>query len=156
MARVYFKASLIVFAFLMVAPEVGCSEETVRVLTWFGYIKTESAALKDIEKKCNAKISVDEFYSNSEFLDRVKDKAKLGTKYGVLIYSNTIADAVDDILRNSGGESLGELISGYDANVRAHFKKENHPHNAAVFQLSLTGFLFDRNNIEISPQNSLR
>ncbi len=52
------------------------SRSSTRVLTWWGYIDTKNENVQEVEKKCNTKISLDEFYSNSEFLNRIGEGVK--------------------------------------------------------------------------------
>jgi hypothetical protein len=157
MARICLIKVLIVIICVASVTETLYAAKTVKILTWFGYLHPERPILKNIETKCQAKISIDEFYSNSEFLDRVK-KAKTGSKlnYDILIYGDTISHEIDQDLKKDKGASLSMLVESYDQKVKSHFEHDAHNKNTAIFQISLTGFLWNRQVLNISAENSLR
>jgi spermidine/putrescine-binding protein len=74
MDRLYY-IILIIFSSLATPNIVFAkSDKSVRVLSWWGYIDPREEKIKRIEQKCNAEISLDEFYSNAEFLDRLSNQ----------------------------------------------------------------------------------
>ena len=82
-------------------------KSSVRVLTWWGYINTKDPKVIDIEKKCKTKLSLDEFYSNAEFLSRIENSQKNSANFDVLIYSDTV-------IKSAQMEFVGKLKNSLD------------------------------------------
>lgn len=127
------------------------SPQPVNILTWWGYLDQTPNEIQKIEKKCNAHISYDTYYSNDEFLDRFK---KHDARYDVIIFSQTILNSVKNkiALPNS---KLYLQANGYENTIRKEYFSEKLPHNIVYFVLSMTGFLYNPSVIDITPSESI-
>lgn len=120
----------------------------VNVLTWWGYL--DAGVLAPVERGCGVKVAFDEYVSNDEFLRRFR-RGKGG--YDVAVFSNTIYPLVRKDF--APGASLGGPAAGYLPGVRRLEEKSRLEPNAAIFLLSLTGFLWNKDNISIGPKDTI-
>lgn len=121
----------------------------VNVLSWWGYIDKPSIDM--LEKRCKTKISLDEFYSNAEFLRRWQAQAN---SYDVAIYSHTVHHFVDASGASKKADLRG-LTRSYAPKFKAQYEREKLPQNTVYFLMSLTGFIWNPANIQISDRDSL-
>ncbi len=121
---------------------------TVNILTWWGYLDYPEV-VSDIEKKCNVKVSYDEYYSSSEFLRRERQE-----NYDIVIFSGTIYDLVK---ANIGlkKSNLWRQSLNYNPIIRKHYLHSDFTPNVVYFLHSLTGFLWNPNVIDIYKNDSI-
>jgi len=131
------------------APAV--EKEHLNVLSWWGYFTQEN--LRPIEELCRVNLSVDEYYSNTEVLRRLTDGR---TNYEFVVFSDTIYEsALQHLETENVNIDLTEKTSSYQQNVARKFKKAKYSKNITYFQLALTGFLWQPENIEFEPTTAL-
>ncbi|WGL61175.1 hypothetical protein QEJ31_06140 [Pigmentibacter sp. JX0631] len=119
----------------------------INILSWWGYL-TENE-LKVIEAKCSTKIYFDEYYSNDEFLRRVRKD-----DYSIIIFSSVVYNFVSDLVKNQS-VSLSKSRSEYNYYLLKEFKKKNFPQNIGIFSVSYTGFLYDQNNFNLDTNDEI-
>lgn len=120
----------------------------INIITWWGYIDNDAIAA--LEKSCQTRVHVDEYYSNPEFLRR----ASKG-RYDIAIYSDTVYNtfiARDHVAR---ADIARTAVNSYDPKIRNVFLSAKYPADTVYFQLSLTGFLWNPKNISITPTDSI-
>lgn len=145
---------LLIQTIAIAAPVAGQSTR-VRIFSWWGYIDRNNSAVQAIEKKCGAELSIDEFYSTTEFLERVSTKNAGVKSYDLLIYSDTAYAAHETGFVRASKKKLGMNLSSYHPSI-SHFYKSNKYNSAtSVFQISLSGFLVNRNLITMNGKESL-
>ncbi|GEM_PF-6000618 len=83
----------IIFFISLAFPQMSLSKEQskINLISWWGYIS--KADQIEIQKLCKKEVSIDEYFSNSEFLRRWESNNK---NYDIIIYSNTIQNAVKE------------------------------------------------------------
>jgi spermidine/putrescine-binding protein len=125
------------------------AKEQVNVLSWWGYITPEN--IKEIEDKCNVSVNVDEYYSNPEFLRRVRK-----SDYDIAIYSDTVHDTfIKENTPFSNEDIQSETVKHYFPELKKHFSHSDYRSNTTYFQISLTGFLWNSENIFISKNDTI-
>src|SRR5262245_4866842 len=79
-------------------------KSTVNILSWFGYLGSPEI-IQLVEKECNVGLSVDEYYSNEEFIRRWKVQKD---EYDVLIFSNLLYKGLKEniALKNTSLSSI--------------------------------------------------
>jgi len=122
---------------------------SVRLLSWWGYIDTKSPTVRAIEEKCRTKLSVDEFYSTTEFLERVREQNKAAKKYDVLIFSDTVYGAAETSFVRNLKTKLGNKTKSYVSPVRIFFEGRKYNQSTLIFQISLSGFLLNKNLLKV-------
>lgn len=125
-------------------------KEVINILTWWEYL--DDKIVDTAEKKCNVKISYDEYYNNDEFIRRWSAGKE---DYQVIIFSQTIYNIVKDKLPRIKNSKLNNNIKYYNPVIRNHYLQKNYPENVAYFTHSLTGFLWNPENIYISSNDSI-
>jgi hypothetical protein len=146
-----FRIKFVILSILMLAMNSRCfsaSIERVNILTWWGYLAPTD--LLSVEKKCGAKISVDEYFSNSEFLRRWDNKKQT---HEIVLFSNTIYNLIDQSLRNQNFESAD--FEPYDSSLKTKIDHLHLKRGTRVFLLSLTGFVWDKSKIQIDVSKPL-
>jgi len=151
--RVYIaKGMICILALLGPCVLAAAPPEVVNILSWWGYIDGAAPETKQVEKKCNARISVDTYYSNTEFESRLHKPT--GVNYDMLIHSGTIMSKIKEKIGDKG-PSISSLANDYDAAIKAHYDATKYPRNTVIFQVSLTGFLWNSANIQFNENDSL-
>jgi len=128
----------------------------VRILAWWGYIDPKSSVIQAIEKKCKASLSIDEFYSTSEFLERVTKNSSDVKDYDLFIYSDTAYAATETRSLRDSKKRLVESYRIYDPALASFYRKSKYNAATSVFQISLSGFLVNRNMVQLGGKESLR
>ena len=136
---------IIFFSLAVLAPNIALAKDNkVNILTWWGYL--DNKKITDvISKNCKADVSFDEYYSNSEFLRRWKARK---SSYDIIIYSSTVETLIRDELPKSK-YNLKPLTKGYEKYVLDVFKRRQYPSNSLFFLHSLTGFLWNKKNMQL-------
>jgi hypothetical protein len=126
------------------------TKKSVNVLTWWGYLN-DAKTSKLIEDKCGATLSYDNYTSNNDMLRRYSTS---GSKYDLLIFSQTTYNAIKDqiILKNS---ELSKKSANYNPIIRKKYENSHFPNNIAFFMHSLTGFIWNPNIIDIDKNDSI-
>lgn len=128
---------------------------TVRVLSWWGYINSADPAVASIEKTCKTALSVDEYYSTSEFLARVEQKAASKAPLDILVFSDTVYTSKQLGFLSKSKLHFDRGLSGYSEPVKDFFKSRRYDAATGIFQISLSGFLVNKNLMSISPNDPL-
>jgi hypothetical protein len=149
MDRLY-RCSEIILIILIFNTANTFANEAVNVLSWWGYLSDKSQLAK-IEQKCGTKISVDEYYSNSEFIRRWNNS---NVKYEVLLYSNTVHNFIKDQVANKG-KDISQILDDYNPNIKKKYLSRNYSNNTALFVLSFTGFLWNKKSIQINKKQTI-
>ena len=137
----------------LIAYAIG--KPSVRVLTWWGYIDLNDPKTMEIEKKCNARISVDEFYSNAEFLERISGKDKT-LPYDILIFSDTVIKSSQTKFIELLKTKIVQSSRDYTKDVKKFYQNRNYNPSTVIFQISLTGFLVNKDKVTISSKSKLK
>lgn len=147
MDRLYFKKILTVV--LLTLPSIIlASSEDINIISWWGYLYPDK--YKYIENYCDVKIHVDEYYSNPEFLRRIKK-----IKYDIAIYSDTVYQTYKNISTIDNIDITSNSIDGYQKDIKRVYLKSKYDTNTVYFQIALTGFLWNPENIQINESDSI-
>jgi|GEM_PF-3246418 len=129
--------------------------DKVRILSWWGYIDPHHRNIKNIERKCKTTLSIDEFYSTTEFLNRLERDKTIDNKYDVLIYSDTAYTArATNAIRNSKLK-LDRRAESYANPISSFYKKNKYSQGTGIFQISLSGFLVNKRLVSLKGNESL-
>jgi hypothetical protein len=120
-------------------------------LTWWGYLDWAKPRLRKIGKQCRAKISFDDYYSNSEFLQRMQSPQN---NYDVIIYSDTISKFLDNKIGLKKSQ-LYKLSEKYIPTVKKNYLLNKFPHNVLYFEHGLTAFVYNPKLIKFLPKDDL-
>lgn len=123
------------------------AKTSVNVLSWWGYINHDH--IKKINKKCNVEISLDEYYSNSEFLRRWDYKSQ---SHDIIIYSNSIHNVIKTHFNEVIKTSRKEL---YHPIIEKKIKELGLRKNTNIFLISLTGFLGKNSVYKLKESDAL-
>ncbi len=123
----------------------------VNILTWSGYISEDDPNVRKIEDDCDTKISYDQYDSNDEFLDRFQENKNA---YNIIIFSDTIFKLIADKIKNNRSD-LYLNAKNYTPIIYQHYQYRNFPHNVAFFVHSMTGFLYNKNIINLTESDTV-
>lgn len=126
------------------------SRPTVNVLTWWGYL-TIDGIRETIEQSCDVNLSFDQYFSNSEFLRRWRQKED---RYDLIIFSDTIYPSVASGIKRKG-IVIDDIASKYHPDVQKKYKQKKYPKNVLFFIHSLTGFLWNPKTVSISRDDTV-
>lgn len=112
------------------------AENVVNIISWWGYV--DHNAIEKLEKQCNTKINLDEYYSSEEFLRRINNH-----NYSVAIFAYNNYFALEKKIRNSKF-TFKNVIENYHPSVLNFYNNQNFRNNVAFFGLNITGFLHDK------------
>lgn len=130
-------------------------KKPVRILSWWGYIKASEPKVIAIENKCQTRISVDEFYSNTEFLARLGESSTPKNPFDILVFSDTVYTSKQLGFLSKSKLHFDRGLSGYSEPVKDFFKSRRYDAATGIFQISLSGFLVNKNLMRISPNDPL-
>lgn len=123
----------------------------ISILSWWGYLcGCKDNAVITIEKACNAKLMVDEFHTNSEFVERYNTKP-----YDIYIYSDTGSGLIERQAENNSVD-LSYLTNDYHPGVLKQYKKERRKSNTAYFSISAGVFVYKVDLIEYKDIENLK
>lgn len=120
--------------------------EKVNILSWWGYITNNER--ESIKKACKADISIDEYYSNNEFLRRWEPEKH---SHNLIIYSYTIYDQVKDRIPD---DKISSNYDAYHPSIQTKIDQMNLENRTRVFLLSLTGFLYKQNRNNLGQESN--
>lgn len=129
----------------------GATRPTVNILQWWGYIVSTDPYVKKIEDECNVNISYDQYYSNDEFIQRMKIP---DTSYDIVIFSETIYKAMQNKIARHNS-TLYKMAQDYYPAIREEYNRMHFPSNVLFFIHSLTGFLYNPKNIHFSEKDDI-
>jgi hypothetical protein len=98
---------------------------------------------------------VDEFYSSAEFLKRLSAGQNSQAPYDIAIFSDTMREASAAIINRDKSLTIAVDSSNYAAPIKHYFQSQKFSKNTGIFQISLTGFLWNKKNITISASDNL-
>jgi hypothetical protein len=125
-------------------------EKTVIILTWWGYLDDPSISIL-IKNKCGATLSSDTYTSNDDMLRRFRTNAK---RYDILVFSDTTYNEIKKyIFLNKS--NLWKNSNKYNPLIKSKYLNSHFPHNIAYFQHSLTGFIWNSNNIILNEDDTI-
>ena len=146
MARFHFRKAI---AFLIVVfAQPTFSEETVNIITWWDYIDPD--IVQSVETQCNAKVSIDEYYSDPEFLRRID-----GQQYDIAIYSDTVYGKFTKSVQSSQKDLQSEFVPQYLESVQENFQLGHYRSDTVYYQLSITGLLWNPRLILLSKDDTV-
>jgi spermidine/putrescine-binding protein len=120
------------------------SFKRVRVLTWWGYIDPKNNDVAAIAEKCRANLSIDEFYSTTEFLERISSNRSKEIQYDLLIFSDTAYNAKETAFIRNSKMRLNRNAKLYSSTISRFYQNNKYNNATGIFQLSLAGFLVNR------------
>ncbi|KTD33572.1 hypothetical protein Lnau_2323 [Legionella nautarum] len=129
---------------------LAAEKSTVNILSWFGYLRSPEIS-KLIEKECHATLSVDEYYSNDEFLRRWKAQKD---DYDLLVFANLLYKGIKDNITLPEVD-LSFISQDYNSVIRQHYVDGNYPKNVVFFSHSLMGFLWNPAVVKLSEQDDM-
>ena len=143
---------LLWFIILLCAQSVAFAKQlpTVNILTWWDYLNYPWEA-KEIQNKCHVKISYDEYYSDTEFARRWKNSA---ANYDIIIFEDTMYPAIVNKIPKIQS-TLNTHAKNYNPTIKKIFNSRKYPSNIAFFFQSVTGFLWNPQNIRLNKSDSL-
>lgn len=121
---------------------------SVNIISWWNYLDKNS--ILKLQKKCNAKISLDEYYSSDDFLKRYNRQ-----NYSIIIFPAEIYSLVSGKIEKRG-TSFEKIVEDYHPNVLFSFMDQNFSKNVAIFSLGISGFLYDPKQIEIDQDEDIK
>ena len=124
---------------------------SVNIFSPRGYLSLDKNTISRLQKECNTKIFIDEYYSNDEFIRRFNKQ----NNYSVIIFSSLFYNLVSQKIKNVP-LNFENITNKYHPNVLMAFKKQKFPKNITIFGLDLTGFLYDKNKISIHKDEELK
>lgn len=141
---------VIIFSFL--AAMLFCQNAfAVNVFSPRGYLFLDRNTISKLQEKCNTKIFIDEYYSNDEFIRRFNKQ----NNYSIIIFSSLFYNLVSHKIKNVP-LNFEDITEKYHPNILAAFRKQAFPKNITIFGLDLTGFLFDKNKMDIHKDEELK
>jgi ABC-type thiamine transport system substrate-binding protein len=144
---------IIFFLIFLLTPlsHASTNDKKVNILTWWDYLNYPGL-IEDAEKKCRVKISFDEYFSNDEFLRRWEGQKD---NYDIIIFSDTIYGIIKNRVPNIKQSTLWRQSKLYNPVVKLHYRNNKYPHNIVYYIHSMTGFLWNPENIKLSGNDSL-
>lgn len=120
----------------------------INIFAWWAMID-EVETVSAIEKLCNAKLMVDEFYTDTEFLRRYND-----ADYDIYVYSDTASGVLNRKLENND-INIQYLTKYYDPHVLKNFSLQRRGSNTAIMGLSANVIIWNNSIINIENIKSL-
>lgn len=144
---------LVIFLFYLpvVLADGSVHRKTIKMITWWGYYHSPEVT-NYLENKCNVKLSIDEYYSNDEFLRRWEGMTDY---YDIINLSDIVYPVIKNKIPSVKNSSIWKNSFHYHPAIKKHYDEQNYPHNVAYFDHLVTGFLWNTSNINISPQDSV-
>ena len=149
MDRIRSEACLIFILLIISISSFAKDDTKVNIISWWGYISKEDKI--DIKKFCKADISVDEYFSSSEFLRRWDNKSN---QYDITIHSNTIYNSVKNRLPKT--HKVISVEYKYHPVIQRKLPYLELKSNTRLLTLGFTGFLWNKESFKISPKQSLK
>lgn len=126
------------------------TKPVVNVLTWWGYL--DKPWIKNtVEKACKVTLSIDEFYSNTEFLRRWREG---NNRYDAIIFSDTTYPIIKQDIDSKYGD-LREQTKQYNKHIRARYLKVGYPKNVVYFVQSVMGFVWNPSVVTLTSQDTI-
>lgn len=121
------------------------AKEEINILTWWGYLN--APWIKNyIEKNCDVELSIDDYFSNEDFLRRF---GSMDANYDIAVFADTIFNLVKNNITNTGGK-INTVVRDYLPYIRHQYEVRHYPNNVVYFEHAITGFLWDKNLVNIN------
>ncbi len=120
---------------------------TVNILSWWGYANNPQIQ-NLVKKSCKINLSIDSYYSDNEFLDRIK---LYKNTYDIVIFSNTIANLIKSEIKLNKS-SLKYITDNYLGIIKNNLLRANYPDNFYIYGLTVSGILYSRLEINNSAK----
>ena len=141
-----FRFNLIICLFISI---LFCKNAfSVNIFSWWGYWDDE--IIEKLEDECNTTISIDEYYSNDEFIRRFDNQ-----KYSIIVFSSEIYIVILNKFKNIP-LNFEEITKKYHPNILASFKKQSFKNNIVLVGLGRSGFLYNKNKVFIHKDDNLK
>lgn len=140
---------LLGFFIFISTPAQANPENTVNILTWWGYLLPDNVAMA--EKSCHVKISFDEYYSDTEFLRRWEEQKQ---NYDIITFSDIMFNLIKDEV-SLNDSPLWEISKQYNPIVREHYQQYHFPTNVVFFTEALTGFIWNPAVVQLDKNDSI-
>ena len=137
-------------AMLPLTSTFAANGPTVNILTWWGYLDYPEIR-QIIENKCQANISYDNYYSNTEFTRRWNTQEE---NYDIIIFSDTIYNSVKSEIARKDSD-LWKLSNDYNPIIKKHYHDEKMPSNVVYFIHSLTVFLWNPALVQLNESDTI-
>ncbi|PIQ43204.1 MAG: hypothetical protein COV52_01685 [Gammaproteobacteria bacterium CG11_big_fil_rev_8_21_14_0_20_46_22] len=123
----------------------------VKVLTWIGTISATDPYIQTIEKDCGVHIAYYEYKSNQDFLATLRNTED---HFDILIFSDAIYNVIADDIANPKG-TLSTFSNHYYPIIKQHYLAGHYAPNVAFFLHSMTGFLYNPDNLPNLPKDTI-
>lgn len=150
----YTKYALKLFLILMVTVSISsyaAKDNSVNVIAWWGYLDSPEI-VKKVKARCNVNMSYDTYYTNHEFLRRVRTNK---SNYDIIIFSNTIYDLVKNQIPKTN-VNLAKFSRKFHPVIRKKYIESSYPSNVVYFMHSLTGFLWNPKVINLNSSDTVQ
>lgn len=147
----HFLIILITSLFCSLAISGKLNSRKINILSWWGYLD-HPEIIEEVKRECNVDLSVDEYYSNDEFIRRWREQKN---NYDVIIFSDTVFNFISKELPRLKGNTLWKQATSYNPIIKKHYMDRHYPPNVLYFVHSVRGFLWNPANISISPTDSI-
>jgi spermidine/putrescine-binding protein len=125
------------------------AEESVNIITWWGYLNYPEL-LSPIEKKCGAKISFDEYYTDLEFAGRTKK-----VDYDIAIHCSATQQTYIRSVASQSLDLASSVKTEYHPSLIKDYEASDYPPNTVYFELSTVGFLFNPKVVDLKATDSI-
>ncbi len=123
----------------------------VHILSWWGYLEKDDPQLAAISDRCGANLAVDEFYSNMEFERRYTSEPN---KYDIIIYQETNRGILGS--RIESNDFPIATSNDYAPTIKRQFDQRKYLANTKLFQISLTGLLWEENpSVNVTKKSTI-
>ncbi len=124
---------------------------SVNILSWWGYLE-DPQVITEITNRCNVNVSSDVFYTNNEFLRRIKTNK---ADYDIIILSDTVYRAIKNDLPKIK-TNLSGISDKFHPVIRQKYLASHFPNNVIYFVHSISGFLWNPELIDLSEKDQIR
>jgi hypothetical protein len=129
---------------------VEAAMPTVNILSWFGYLRSPQIN-KLVQDQCHVTLSVDEYYSNDEFLRRWKSDKN---NYDLIVFANLLYKTIEDEITLKYSD-LSQVSQNYHPVIKQHYIDGHYANNVVYFSHSIMGFLWNPSLIHLSEQDDM-
>lgn len=129
---------------------VAVAMPTVNVLSWFGYLRSPQIN-KLVQDHCQVTLSVDEYYSNDEFLRRWKSDKN---NYDLIVFANLLYKTIEDEISLTHSD-LSKFSQDYHPVIKQHYRDGHYANNVVYFSHSIMGFLWNPSLMHLSEQDDM-
>ncbi len=131
---------------LVISSQLIYAKQVVNMMGWTGYLTYTPDLIKkkqEIEAGCNVEISFDNYDSYDQMIKMVEGNQK----YDISIVSDTFYASISKQLTYKGSDLGLKASQTYNPVIKEHYLKK-YPANVGIFQLALSGFVYNPKYIE--------